>query len=508
MISLSEVEDRVRSLTEHYPTQQDYRSQIKEIISTAQEVIWTERDWNFKYKERELRIYPDITSTTSNSQTIAATHMQRNITFSASVPELGYGYYHKDWVGQVLEIGGRDYPILNIVSATSVILEEPYQGSNLTASTDWKFKHRYYLLPEDCERLVAYTSMDKPFPAGLSSRADIGTAISSHMHPVYDQDETADYADTIFRAEDLRIPPAGKMLVSWTTGTTGAIPVNEWYEFAWSFYYQGRYGPLSKSYITKSTGGALNNATLLCYDHNTEAIIGPSVDYATTPYRTKWEGLQKVFWYNANTNRAATSEKDVKLGKPVWMPIYNPSSAGQTEYQRLSIESTSYNAAVTEMAQLHSSDNSMLAPGGAQGKVATRYRPHNIQRIQPWPRVNRTDATYAAGTSPTSPAQAYTADIIKYLATPPEMLLDTDAMSLPPAFLNLLIYKSLHGVFTKLGNSDMTKHYGALYEIELARLERTYASNKQLYLTNGRWSNRNFSYRSLLSNARRITFSG
>lgn len=486
MITLRDIRERVKTLTSHYPTAISYSTELDEIINSAHIQIWGSHMWDFRIKEQELRKYPDITSSTS---TLTASHMSRLVTFSIAIGRLGVGFYEHDWEGQVIEIEGREYPILKIINSTNIVLAEPFRG-DATTTSDWKIKHRWDVLPHDCDRLVGYAAMDKPFPGNVSHGTTNGTIISTTYCPHYKQDETNDYANTVFRAPDLTLPPAGKLSAADTsTADTFAFPQNKWYEFAWSFRYANQYGSLSEPVKIQTDAGTLNRITLTLTDQSDQAVQRPGYDFEEVPYPHRYEGLEKIIWWNANTNPSAASESEVRLGKPVWYPVigYVDSTGQQDDYQQKAISDSTNTITLTALAQLTTSPNTNFSIGGARPQT-TRWLPHNIQRIQCWPRVDRTDQSIAAATLPTQPLEAFSADIIQYLYIPNELLLSEDAIAFPASFVDCISYKAASLLSQKLRDQSNSQLFEARYQQELERLLREHTTSKDKHLTNGKWS--------------------
>lgn len=496
MLSLKDIRNKIKSQTDHYPSTQGYNTELDEIINTAQDEIWGMHQWSFAFQEAELAIRPDIVGETEEI-TVTVTRGSRAVSFSDAVRKLGHNFYSDTFDGQVIEINGRDYPILTVVDEENILLAQPYAGTNASGVTNWKIKHPYYRLPRNLLKLLQWIQTDKPIPGNTHQYAPNVSILNQSCH--YPHSQTSEQASYIFRLPDLQIPPGEKISVSWTdaAGDTDAIPQNRWVEVAWSFKYAGKYGPLSESTISKATGGTYLTLTVNCLDflgHDVETPVRTNLE---NPFPKNWEGIRKVLWFNTNINPIAGTEKAVRLGAPCWKPVIDFDPDGdQFEYKQLELDwqTNTFTVAFEHCFSTNASSN-LTSPSAGDIPTPVRWSPHNIQQVRPYPRINSSDVSYEYATS--SPtiftAEEYKRIIIRYLARPEPMLLATDGMSLPDDAANCLIYKSLENIFNKLGETNLAVYYANKFKNEIKMVERNHLSSVEEGITRGRWGfgNRN-----------------
>lgn len=475
MISLETIRQRVKSQTSHYATTQNYNTELDELINANHQSIWNSMPWVFTYREAQLSIRPDITSTTT---TVSVEDMSRRVTFSSPVRELGYEFYHSTYDGQVIELDGRDYYIQEVRTADEIMLSEPYRGTALVASSNWKIKHPYYVLPSDCQRLIGWSQEDKPILSGSNSKSRFLPVTQQSYH--FPHTNVSTTASHLFRVDNLAIPAGEKLSISYSsTPNSNALPLGRWNEFAWSFKYRDQYGPLSQSLVTKATGGSYVTAVITCIDTHGKQIKVPSRADELRPYPNSWEGLKKVLWFNANINPDATSANSVRTGLPCWKPVmdFQPSPGDENEWRQLEIDSYTSTFSISyEDCLNHSANTNILRPAASNLAPPSRWRAHDIQQVRPYPRISEGDITYSYSADPIGPKELFKKVIIRYIGRPEELTLSTDPISLPDDVVDVLVYKVLVDIFNKKGDPNMATFYEVKYKNELEAMKRNHLS--------------------------------
>lgn len=486
MISLDTIRQRVKSQTSHYPSTVGYNTELDELINAAQEDLWNSQPWLFRHREAELAIRPDITSDTI---TVTVANMGRVVTFSSSLADLGYNFYGQTFEGQVIELDGRDYTILAVKTTTVIILAEPYRGTALSGYADWTIKHPYYRLPADCQRILSWSQEDKPYSSSTYSRAQFLPITTLPCR--YSHQDVGDWAQTLFKVDNLVIPPAEKLSITYSSSVSSeALPQNKWNEFAWSFKWGNEYGPLSAGLKTKSSSGTRQTAVISCLDMLGNPVSSPIRTDELKPYPTNWEGIRKVLWFNSNINPSATSENAVRLGLPCWKPVLDYDPAGdQYEFRQLEILWNQSNFALDYAGCLNTSANSNITrPTTGVISTPNRWIPHTIQQVRPYPRISSSDIVYAFSEATTQqPKEKFKRVIIRYLGAPEDMSLDTDAISIPDECVSTLVYKVLVDTFNKKGDAAMASFYTTKYEAELNTMMRNHIAFMEDNLSLGRW---------------------
>jgi hypothetical protein len=161
-VNLTEIRNKVKSITDYSPELTTYNEQLDLLINDAYNAIWTEKRWRWAQKVLFLDIWPDIVplqpdGTTKNANVL---NNRRLITFSGAVRALeSYPY---QWEGQIIEIQGRDYFIDQVLNSTTIRLREPFRGTSDVDDITWRIKHRFYDLPPNAIEILSLVHKDTP----------------------------------------------------------------------------------------------------------------------------------------------------------------------------------------------------------------------------------------------------------------------------------------------------------------------------------------------------------
>ncbi len=152
-MNLEQMRAQIANLTDFDPEETAYRDQMTALINEALFEVWSSRAWDFTQRLTYLNVHPDLTSSRTGA-TATTNDGQRLVTFSAPVHSLNSAAELIE--GNLIELDGREYEILQIVNNTSLTTVEPIrhkaQGSPPTspgtlAGQAWTIKVRYYTLP-------------------------------------------------------------------------------------------------------------------------------------------------------------------------------------------------------------------------------------------------------------------------------------------------------------------------------------------------------------------------
>lgn len=221
---LIDIYDQIARKLDYDPDTDRRKADVAALVNEVYFELFADRLWTFAQREVQITAYADATATdgiTSNSaivRTVAA--------------------FFLAWMeGQVIEIAGVEYEIAVVNSTTEAVLTELYAGGAATGVT-FIVMHRYVDLPVDCTKLLHVKDYDNDLYYYEYSRYETDVLVLS-------PDDTGQ-AESWFGAEPVAVrsppvPPTATASGAAATVTAGA------YEFAYSFKYQGRRGPLSTS---------------------------------------------------------------------------------------------------------------------------------------------------------------------------------------------------------------------------------------------------------------------
>lgn len=148
-MNLKQIREQIKNITDYSPDLQAYSNQIDSLINNSYLNLWRSKRWSFAQKNIFLDAYPDIDSarelgpdSVSAPITAAWNDGQRLVTFSADVFTL---LEHKEvYEGNPIELEGREYTILQVLSTTTLTVTEPIRNTNgvfaVTASLTGELK--------------------------------------------------------------------------------------------------------------------------------------------------------------------------------------------------------------------------------------------------------------------------------------------------------------------------------------------------------------------------------
>lgn len=499
-MNLSEIRERIKNISDYRPEAAAFARDLDRLVNDAYLAVWSEKRWTFAVKETEFQFFPDI-DVTRNTESVDAVGLTvanagRYVFFNdpiqpmlitASTSQSGHQripvYTH-------LEIEGRDYEILYWMSNTQVFLAEAHRGSDLVDYTGWRFKARWYVLPDDCAEILSLSHRDAPYEGtrqkivGIPPRRDEDWAL-----PV---DKTADYAECYVPQDPLVVPPAGTTTAAVTGTGSGpggktndyGITGDRYFELTWAFEKDGRTGPLAvpTTLYVPSAQSDYSRIEIRCWDESgDEAVRAPaylaSGDEYFRRYPHGWEGLRKRFFSNSNIDL----QTGARLGEPVWREITRRYGASSQEDAKrfLPLVAEDDEAAVTV-----NQDDQMSRGHRRLVKLDGVY-----QRIRPYPRVDGWDKYVAPGFDE---SQRIRRGVLRYYRTPGLLAATTDTPEMPYEFHPLIVWRALIDVFTRLGDKAMSDTYERRYSKEIDRLAKRYVDRVDTQyvrqsFSNGRW---------------------
>jgi hypothetical protein len=495
-VNLKEMRERIANKTDFDPTETRYRDQMTDLLNEAYRHVWNETVWPFSQKLVYMDLYPDLTSTRLDGQTVTTNDGQRVVTFSAPVSQL---LSQRDvLVGNIIELHGRDYEILQINTDTQLITTEPIRhpvaGSppvsppTITGFAGWKIKHRYYELPSDCLEILNLGQRDTPIPDAPGALT-LGQKMWSCANRPEEmaslrEDRTDSYAQMYFPIPPRVVPPAEKLSIQWAqveTTADGTFAQAQYYEFCWCLESPaGTFGPLSEPQITQvptdaQQPAATYAATVTFSTFDGVAFAARPASYTTRGQPEPLEGLKKRLWFNANFNHS-TGER---LGQPRWLAVTTGATLNTDTTATMNLPLSALDVESTLLVKYVLG----LYPGNE------RYVEFDgsIRRIRPWPRVDGSDQEYSQADAATNanwrdrPARLFRRAELRYLVKPAPLVYDTDSPSMPWPFHQVIVDRALCDVFLKSNNTALAQLYEGRYNRAVEQFKR------RMFKTDTQW---------------------
>lgn len=493
-MNLQDLRNKVKNITDYTPELQTYQDQVDDLINDAFYSIWTAKRWKFSQVQDFIKIYPDLNFGRTNKN-INVLNGSRRVTFSGSVPSLlaevslgpfsshdtakSYGSTGSAYEGELIQINGREYTILKVVSDTEIRLAEPYRGGNVVDNTSWVVKKRFYDLPEDCLELLNLSQRDVPAVSG--QRPPFGKVNGLAKRREEDinlrEDYTSQYAECYIDTPPINVPPAEKLkVVSQIYSAEATILPNTSFEICWAFYYLGaKIGPLSEPLLfqsqgTNQEGPSTSILTLQFSTFDDKAIAAQAFALLSDLAPNKFEGLRKVLYYNSNFNPATGK----RLGLPVWRAITYGSAVGSegagVDSHKPLVVSDEASQVVLQFINSFNGGNPRYVEWDG-----------SIPRIRPYPRINAFDFfnPAQAGTEllPKADEEYFRRLEVRYMKKPLRMGLATDTPQMPYEYHQLIVYGVLEDIYNKSGNLELAASYRKRIDKAILGLEKRYVDS-------------------------------
>lgn len=425
-------------------------------LNDGQDQVWFSRKWLFGYTTEDLPVYRDITYARTSSTTCSFTNNSRQVTFSAAIREFTEPWV---WEGQYIELGGRDYRILKIVSTTELRLTEVFRGTTTAADTAWKVKFKDLVLPHNCQELVSATQRGSDL-SGVARRGPLEflrNAVEEICN--FDPDQSGSDAQYILPAPPIVVPPGEQVssTVGAAYGVSYDIPDNYYVEVCWCFELFGCRGPLSQPLLYKTgtaeVGG--HQLTFTAVSHDLKSMAAATYSASVDTEVNENEGMRKVWFYNQNISTSTGTRK----GLPVWREIGVNTTATPTQYDHQPYR-TNDEAATLVLARL-----SQVTPGRPRYTGQPEW-----QVMRPWPRIDTSDADYGYDAGPPVAAPISHRRIeARYYRRPAPLLADTDTPEFPRELHMLVAYEACFNAFSQKNNMQQAMVYANLSETLINR---------------------------------------
>lgn len=470
-MNLRELRSKIQNMANLKATNLEHTNDIDALINGAYQHVFLSRPWSFAQRIAYLNILPDMDYQTE-AVSAEVNDFKRSVGFTGPIRALT-----KIWEGHVIELNGRDYTILKVVSDSEIQLTEPYRGATDDITT-WRFKMRTYGLPSDLVSIAAVSHRDHPSTGTLRrSIAPLPNGIDERLE--LEADRAATYADYYIPTAPRFIPPGEKLAeVETEEPTPCTLPANYYYEFAWAFKNGEFVGALSEPATVKvgSVEGAAQAPSISPYTHDGTLIESPAYNDDFDKQPNVWEGLSKVLYVNINYDHV----NGARLGLPKWVMVTQYSGAiSQYDHQPYLLEDEESIWTVRYKQQISAGNPTYVEVDG------------QYQTLRFYPRIDGYDAHYDYGTQAVIGATIYKPDIyfkqveIRYVYKPAPLCVVTDSPSMPYDTHELIVLKALEDYYLKMGNASMSQLYRGNYEKEAAKaatkyIERAVYDNQRL----------------------------
>ena len=503
-MDLKQIRQQVFNISDYSPEIQSYGNQIDELINLAYYKLWTMKRWNFAQKLSFLEAYPDITSGRELGDSAlppilaSYTDGQRLVTFNQNVFTM---FNRRDiYEGNIIQLGAREYTILQILSTTQLTTSEPIRildgVASITDDKSWTIKARFYTLPEDCIEVLNLQHRD--IPVGSGGQGTIlppygkTIALLPRMEEAMGlrEDYTQTYAEAYVPVPPTIVPPGEKFDVEFVpneASPVGGLASGYYFELCWSLISPAKQtGPLSESKIVVVPTNAQNPGLLysmlvkfLTFDD--KAYQSLNTAYNTGPGTARpLESLRKVIWYNSNFDPATGT----RLGLPKWRQVVfgvqtvAPPNLADRDLPLLTADTSS----VATIRNLSS-----FIPG-------TRiYREYDGQhlRIRPYPRIDAFDFEYLEqttnATTPPRLRDFFRRLELRYYYKPMPLCASTDTPELPFEFHQTIVYIVLEDIYNKSGNLQLGQLYANKAEKSLKQLLTRYVDHQDIMVMRGQF---------------------
>tara|TARA_R110002012_G_scaffold105936_1_gene247024 strand:- start:1410 stop:2888 length:1479 start_codon:yes stop_codon:yes gene_type:complete len=474
-MNLKELRNKIKNITDYNPEIQSYLDDLDELINDAYQTIFLSKRWTYAQATRFINIYPDLTSTsqTGVTRTVSVADGVRQITFSSAVPEFLEDERH--WEGQIFELQGREYKILKIAdNGLSLRVEEPLRCTANQTETDWKIKHRWYSMPEDCYDILYFGHRDAPVPANVPVYGkQIGLCARRDEELDLRVDYTSEFAEAYVNCSPWNIPEATKMsaTVTYPAAVAGGLATG-FYEFCWAFQKYGRVGSLSEPIITDASGTGQGQSPSIELNFSTwdDRTVAAKAYATTDVYPNNFEGFKKVLFYNENFDRTTGERR----GLPKWRQVQDRTAvADRDEWLPLIRTDEQGSATITLLRQIDTG-----APPYAEWDGQ-----HLV--VRPYPRPQGFEKEYAsAGDLYFNRFRQFE---LRYQRKPLRLANITDSPQMPYEFHSLIVYRCLHEIFVKGGNMGLAGMYDKKYQDGLRELEKRYVDRTDTFWQKGQF---------------------
>ncbi len=286
----SDIRSAIITATEWDPDTTAYQLELNRLINDAYFELWDAAPWSWAERTVEMPIHRDRTP----DRLTTATTITPDMTVVKGTKMTASGNtFTPDDIGADLEIGGREYEIVEVQSPTVCYVQPRYQGAT-GAQSDWTIRHRRYWLPRDCARVLECRFADRPYnsgPIGQAKPVPQGRAGGFGL----DMRATTNGVPQHWEEVDPVVIPKPAETPTYTGVLTGAtIPAGTYY-LGFCYRRGNSYGPVSEPIGAAITLGFQINLT------TAESRVGHSKALC-------WGELQSdntVVWYLSQPSDSA-----------------------------------------------------------------------------------------------------------------------------------------------------------------------------------------------------------
>lgn len=464
-MNLKELRKKISNISDYKPTNPEAISDLNDIINSAYNWIWLAAPWSFAQRLVELPVQPDL-SYAATSVTAVLSNYSRKIAFSGPI----YALTDFIYAGQIFEVSGREYKILEVISNQEIRLSEPYRGDDDPASTGWHLKVKWYEMPQDLVQIYSLSHRDAPVNGGRRQQVK-GLASKTEESLALSEDRTGAVAEWYVNIPPTYIP-SGEVLSQVTPsggGTVGDLSTSSFYEFAWAFRKGDSYGPLSDPLTVQPIlreGTAHPSIWLSPTTWDGITVVTPGFNPIFDKELNVWEGYSKVLFTNVNISHS-TGER---LGPPKFVAV-TTFSGSQSQY-----DGTLYGLSdIEDTWKIWWKES--LSPGNPiYGEIDGHYH-----LIRFYPRISSYDFLNAYKESPDgsggtikAPQEYFKRLELRYSFKPIPLALETDVPLMPFDLHELIVFKALIDYYNKKGALELANLYSLRLEKELVGAKSKY----------------------------------
>lgn len=483
-MNLRTIKQLIKNKADYAPPNVNYAKDLDQLINSNYFDLYNFFPWNFKEEAAFLQLLPDLEPSILPGITASYSDGRRIVTFSAPIPILEH---KKDLIeGNLIELEGRAYQIVQILSSTQLTVTEPLRivdGVASIVTSNWKIMQVYHYLPNDLSELL---NVVEPFleSQGRSNyTVNVIQSLPQRLEERFLRSplEVTNVPEYYVHVPPSTLPPAEKLGVEFEANETSTIPSSRYFELCWAFMSPDKViGPLSepKLFSSPTTGQPLTYTMIvnfLTFDDNPVESLNIVYNTDSQFQQRPFEGLRKVLFYNSNMN-PTTGEK---YGEPCWRMVINADgSVNNDDFLTAADIDSSVN--ITNIA-------SLTTVGTPR---ADAYKP--LGKLRFWPRPNGYKFEYEEWSGliaqPYRQQEFFRRIEIRYRKRPYPLSLATDAPDMPLELVNVVVNKVLADVYNKCGLPQMASIYMREYDDQLKLAMKKYITNQDTRYSKGNWS--------------------
>lgn len=489
---LKELRDRVKAIAAYKAEAQAFHDDVDDDLNDALAELWTSRIWTFRVREGRLLWMPDVTVEIDVDGPIA----RNDERLIEEIPSPANAFLYQDayteadegmtWVGQTVEVLGRDYEIQNFPTQASLMTTEPVRfRDDDTSPVELVFKQYWAALPVDCAEVLSLASTDSPIDGQATGPIDGLPMRVADSEALLRMDVTGN-PECYIPLSPLVIPPGGKTTLTWNSSIGASVSdtygfgTQRYYEITWAFERAGRFGPLAEPatiQVFPSTTVGNIRVNFLAGDATTAAITD-GADADKRRYPLAFEGYRKVLFVNSNIDPTTGD----RLGRPCWRRVTRRAAVStENEYDSypLLVEDTAAYGTINQPHQV------------SAGNPRLHYETDGHHpRVRLYPRPSTADADYpleSLALGRVAPLQAYSIYRLRYLARPPLLIENGDTPPMPGEFHQILTWMAGAALLRRCGDEKMARTYEERAAKKVDSLTAAHTVRVDLQFRMGSW---------------------